>query len=121
MQVVTMSVEELMGLINKEREAAYSNGYLKARKELETVTNEPKFNELLKGAKELKSYLEYKGYWKGSINTLNKVASQLLEEGDKQGHILLFRCGCIDHAFQNGFRFSQVKNKKINKIEVWQS
>ncbi|HTA81308.1 MAG TPA: hypothetical protein VK783_00110 [Bacteroidia bacterium] len=113
-QVVTIGVQELLEIINNERAGAYSSGYIKARKELEAVKAEPKFSELLKGVKELKNYLEYKGYWRGSINTLNKVAPQLLEEGDRNRHSLMFRCGCIDHAFKNGFRF-QAWRKKIKQ------
>ena len=115
LQVVTLSVQELLDIINSEREGAYSSGYIKAKKELEAVKNEPKFNEVLKGVKELRRYLEYKGYWIGSVSTLNKVANQLLEEGDRNSYTLLFRCGCIDHAFKNGFRFAPWK-KKENKL-----
>jgi hypothetical protein len=111
-QVITISVDELVGIINAERENAYSSGYIKAKKELEAVKAEPKFTELLKGVKELRQYLEYKGYWKGSVNTLNKIAPQLLEDGDKKGHTLFFRCTCIDHAFKNGFHFLPWKKKE---------
>lgn len=104
-QVITIGVQELVDIINSEREHAYSKGYIQAKKELEAIKTEPKFNELIKGVKELRRYLEYKGYWVGSVSTLNKVANQLLEKDDRKGHTLLFRCGCIDHAFKNGFRF----------------
>jgi hypothetical protein len=113
-QVVTIGVQELLEIINNEREQAFSSGYVRARKELEAVKAEPKFNELLKGVKELKRYLEYKGYWTGSVNTLNKVAPQLLSDDDRKGHTLMFRCGCIDHAFKNGFRFLPWKKREIN-------
>lgn len=110
-QIITIEVSELLGIINIERENAYSSGYIKAKKELESIKAEPKFSELLKGAKELKAYLEYKGYWKGSINTLNKIAPQLLEDEQKKGHILTFHCTCIDHAFRTGFQFQPWKKK----------
>lgn len=89
-QIVTIEVSELLKLVNTERIDAYSSGYIKARKELDSIKAEPTFSELLKGVKELKSYLEHKGYWKGSINTLNKVAPQLLDGGEKKGHGLYF-------------------------------
>ena len=114
LEIITISVQELVDIINVERENAYSSGYIKAKKELETIKAEPKFNELLRGVKELKRYLEYKGYWSGSLSTLSKVAPQLLEEGDKQGHGLVFRCGCINHAFKNGFRFIPLTKKQKN-------
>jgi hypothetical protein len=110
-QILTIGVQELLEIINSERENAFCSGYVKAKKELDAIKTEPKFGELLKGVKELKSYLEYKAYWKGSINTLNKIAPQLLEGDDKKGHTLLFRCGCIDHAFRNGFHFEPWKKK----------
>jgi hypothetical protein len=113
-QVVTISVEELLGIINVERESAYSNGYIKAKKEMETVKAEPKFTELLRGVKELRQYLMYKDYWAGSISTLSKTAPQLLAEGDRQGHGLIFRRTYIDHAFETGFRFTlPVKKKRV--------
>ena len=116
-QVVTVGLEELKELINVERESAYASGYLKAKKELEIVKAEPKFNEVLRGVKELKHYLEYKGYWSGSVNTLNKVAPQLLDEGDKQGHRLIFRRTCIDHAYANGFRFHPLRKSSKNAVK----
>lgn len=111
--VVTISVQELMDRINKERADAYTSGYVQGRKEAakEAASREPEFTELIKGVKELKRYLEYKGYWKGSVNTLNKVAFQLLAEGDRHGHGLLFRRTYIDHTFANGFRFTPPPKK----------
>jgi hypothetical protein len=111
LQIVTISVQDLLGIINNERESAYSNGYIKAKKELELEASKvvPKFNELLKGVKELRQYLVFKSYWTGSINTLNKVARQLLADGDMIGHCLVFRCTWIDHAFKGGFRFTTKK------------
>jgi len=113
MEVVTIGLEKLMSIINTEREDAFANGYIKAKKELELVKTEPKFNEVLRGVKELKRYLEHKGYWFRSVNTLNKVAIQLLPDGEKQGHGLEFRCTCIDHAFANGFRFKKPVKKSL--------
>ena len=113
-QVVTLSVEELQEYITD----AYKEGYVKAQREWdaekEAKIKEPTFNELLRGVKELRQYLIYKGYWVGSISTLSKVAPQLLAEGDKQGHSLIFRRGCIDHDFQNGFRFKPLIKKQKN-------
>ncbi|MGP8214115.1 MAG: hypothetical protein ACLQQ4_00990 [Bacteroidia bacterium] len=61
--------------------------------------------------------MTYKGYFGGSVSTLSKVAPQLLDEGEKQGHGLIFRRLCIDHAFDNGFRFlSPKKKERFNKI-----
>lgn len=112
-QVVTISVEELLGIINCERENAYLNGYIKAKKELETIKAEPKFSELLRGVKELRQYLIYKGYWVGSVSTLSKTAPQLLTQGDRQGHGLIFRRTYIDHLFETGFRFALPVKKKV--------
>jgi len=113
-QVVTLSVQELQGYVID----AYKEGYVKAQREWEAEkeakTKEPKFNEVLRGVKELRQYLIYKGYWGGSISTLSKVAPQLLTEGDKLGHGLIFRCGCIDHDFANGFRFKPLIKKQKN-------
>ena len=114
-QVVTMPVQELLGIIKSERENAYAAGYVKAKAEIEQVKIEPKFKELLRGVKELREYLIYKGYWSGSISTLSKIAPQLLDEREKQGQRLIFRCGCIDHAFANGFRFKS-PSKKPKKV-----
>jgi len=104
-QVVTISVQDLQGYIAE----AYKEGYVKAQREWEAekaaAIATPKFNEILRGVKELRQYLMFKGYWSGSVSTLSKVAPQLLADGDKQGHGLIFRCGCIDHDFANGFRF----------------
>ncbi len=113
-QLVTISVQELLGIIDDERQNAYATGYVKAKKELELEAAKAHalFNELLKGVKELKRYLEYKAYWKGSINTLYKVAYQLVENDDHQGHGLMFRCTCIDYAFNNGFHFIPPKKKE---------
>jgi hypothetical protein len=36
---------------------------------------------------------------------LSKIAPQLLAEGDRQGHGLIFRRTYIDHAFETGFHF----------------
>ncbi len=90
--------------------------YLKAQREWvaekAAQKEEPKFGELIRGCKELLQYLTYKGYWRGSINTLNKSAAQLQTEDDKQGFGLIFRRGCIDYAFANGFRFVSLPKKK---------
>jgi len=111
-QVITLETQELQGIISD----AYKEGYIKAQKEWVAEKakqkEEPKFGEILRGVKELRQYLIYKEYWKGSVSTLSKVAPQLLEEGDKQGHGLIFRKGCIDHAFNNGFRFQSLNKKK---------
>ena len=117
-QVVTLTAPELQGIISD----AYREGYLKAQREWELESKskqeEPKFGELIKGCKELHHYLQYKGYWKGSLSTLSKVAPQLLEKDDRQGHGLLFRRTCVDHAFKNGFRFKSPdrKNSVVNNI-----
>lgn len=111
-QVVTLSIPELQNVIVD----AYKEGYIKAQKEWEAEKTakkeEPKFNEIIRGVKELRQYLIYKDYWAGSVSTLSKVAPQLLSEGDKQGHGLVFRRSCIDHDFQNGFRFKLPDKKK---------
>ena len=113
-QVVTLSVQELQGFVAD----AYKEGYIKAQREWEAEKAAekatPKFNEILRGVKELRQYLIYKEYWSGSVSTLSKVAPQLLTEGDKQGHGLIFRRGCIDHDFQNGFRFKPLPKKQKN-------
>lgn len=110
-EIVVLSKQEFSEIIRAERIEAYAAGYIKAKQEQEAVKAEPKFNEILRGVKELRMYLEYKGYWRGSINTLNKVAPQLLADGDRKGHGLIFRCTYIDHAFQNEFRFAQPEKK----------
>ncbi len=113
-QVITIGTQELQGIISD----AYKEGYIKAQREWVAENaarkEEPKFGEILRGVKELRQYLLYKEHWKGSISTLSKVAPQLLEEGDKQGHGLIFRKGCIDHAFINGFHFKPLSKKQNN-------
>jgi hypothetical protein len=115
-QVVTLSVQELQGIVTD----AYKEGYVKAQREWNAEKlakeNEPKFGEILRGVKELRQYLIYKGYWNGSLSTLSKVACQLLTDEEKQGFRLIFRRGCIDHHFANEFRFSPLKKgKKITE------
>lgn len=104
-QVVTIGTQELQSIITD----AYKEGYIKAQQEwaAEKAAQEaePKFGEIIRGCKELGQYLSYKEYWHGSLSTLSKVAPQLVAEGDKQGHGLIFRRTCIDHDFANGFRF----------------
>jgi hypothetical protein len=76
---------------------------------------EPEFPYVLKGVKKLNKYLNYKDYWHGSDNTLNKKTADLLILGEKQGHGLIFRQGEIDHAFQTGFAFKPVARKSPKK------
>jgi hypothetical protein len=115
-QVVTLGIQELQVIIAD----SYKEGYLKASREWDAEKaakkEEPKFNELLRGVKELRHYLIYKNYWSGSISTLSKIAPQLVDEEDKEGYRLIFRCGCIDHAFKNGFRFKS-PDKKCKKAK----
>jgi len=110
-QIITLETQEFQGIITD----AYKEGYIKAQREWvaekAAQKEEPKFGEILRGVKELRHYLIYKEYWNGSVSTLSKVAPQLLEEEDKQGHGLIFRKGCIDHAFTNGFRFQPLSKK----------
>ena len=118
-QVVTLSTQELQGIVTD----AYKEGYIKAQKEWEAEKSakkeEPKFGEIIRGVKELQQYLQYREYWRGSISTLSKVAPQLLMEGDKQGHGLIFRRTCIDHSFANRFRFTPSNKKhKTDKVQV---
>ena len=118
-QVVTLSIPELQSFVTD----AYKEGYLKAQREWlaekEAKIEEPKFGEIIKGCKELHTYLTYKGYWHNTVSTLSKVAPQLLEEGEKQGHCLVFRRTCIDYRFDNGFRFlSPKKKERFNKINL---
>jgi hypothetical protein len=113
-QVVTLSTQELQGIVTD----AYKEGYIKAQREWvaekAAQKDEPKFGEIIRGVKELRQYLIYKGFWSGSVSTLSKVAPQLLTEGDKQGHGLIFRRTCIDHDFEKGFRFKPISKKKKN-------
>jgi hypothetical protein len=112
-QVVTLSIQEMSSYVTE----AYKEGYLKAQREwvAEKAAQkiEPIFKEIIRGCKELRQYLIYKGYWSGSVSTLSKCAPQLLSEGDKQSHGLIFRRGCIDHAFETGFRFLVPQKRKI--------
>lgn len=86
-QVVTLSAQELQSIVTD----AYKEGYVKAQREWATektaIKAEPKFGEILVGVKELRSYLEFKGYFKGSVSFFEKVAPQLLETNaaEKQG------------------------------------
>jgi hypothetical protein len=118
LQVITISSPELQDIISQ----AYKEGYLKAQQEYKDKAakeNEPKFGEIIRGVKELCRYLYYKDYWKGTVSTLSKVAPQLLEEGEKQGHGLVFRRTCIDHAFERGFRFQPCNKKdKMRKMSA---
>ena len=111
-QVVTLSVLEFQGVITD----AYKEGYIKAQREWvaekAAQKDEPKFGEIIRGCKELRQYLIFKGYWSGSVSTLSKVAPQLLSDGDRQGFGLIFRRGCIDHAFATGFHFQTPDRKK---------
>ncbi|HTA27861.1 MAG TPA: hypothetical protein VK809_08730 [Bacteroidia bacterium] len=111
-QVVTIGTQDFQSIVTD----AYKEGYLKAQREWvaekAAQKDEPKFGEILRGCKELLQYLTYKGYWRGSINTLNKYATQLVSEDDKKGFGLIFRRGCIDHDFENGFRFTVPLKKK---------
>lgn len=111
-QVVTIGTLDFQSIITE----AYKEGYIKAQRdwlvEKAAQKEEPKFRELIRGCKELRQYLAYKEYWNGSLSTLSKVAPQLLAEGDRQGHGLIFRRTYIDHEFETGFHFS-MPNKKI--------
>ncbi|MGP8216091.1 MAG: hypothetical protein ACLQQ4_11040 [Bacteroidia bacterium] len=108
-QVVTMSIPEMQVVVTD----AYKEGYLKAQREWEAEKSakkeEPKFGEIIRGCKELLRYLTYKEYWIGSVSTLSKVAPQLVDKDERRGHGLVFRRACIDHAFENGFRFQSPK------------
>jgi hypothetical protein len=110
-QVVTLGTQELQCIISD----AYKDGYVKAQREWVAEKakqkEEPKFGEILRGVKELRQYLMFKEYWKGSISTLSKVAPQLIEGDDKQGYGLIFRRTCIDYRFANGFRFQSLSKK----------
>jgi len=114
-QVVTLSVQDLQGIVAD----AYKEGYVKAQREWEVEKaakkEEPKFNEVLRGVKELNQYLAYKGYWVGSVNTLNKKTVQLRALGENQGRGLVFRRGEIDHAFGTGFIFETIVKKPLKK------
>jgi len=111
-QVITIGTQELQGIIAD----AYKEGYVKAQREwvVEKAAQkkEPKFGEILRGCKELRQYLVFKEYWNGSVNTLSKVAPQLVAEGDKVGHGLIFRRTYVDHAFVTGFRFQMPLKKQ---------
>lgn len=111
-QVITIGAEELQGIVTN----AYKEGYLKAQREWfaekAAQKQEPKFGEIIRGVKELRQYLLYKEYWNGSASTLSKVAPQLVADGDKVGHGLIFRRTYIDHEFENGFHFKPLK--KVN-------
>lgn len=111
-QVITIGSQELEGIISD----AYKDGYIKAQREWvaekAVQKEEPKFGEIIRGCKELRQYLVYKEYWNGSLSTLSKVAPQLIAEGDKQGHGLLFRRTCIDYSFGNGFRFQSLPRRQ---------
>lgn len=113
-QVVTIDTQDFQSIITD----AYKEGYIKAQRdwaaEKAAQKEEQKFGEIIRGCKELRQYLMHKTYWVGSVSTLSKVAPQLLTDGDKLGHGLIFRRTCIDHAFANGFRFQTVK-KTLNK------
>jgi hypothetical protein len=113
-QVITIGAQELQSIISD----AYKEGYVKAQREWvaekTAQKEEQKFGEIIRGCKELRQYLIYKAYWSGSISTLNKVAPQLVAEGDKYGHGLIFRRTYIDHEFANGFRFQKVPKKNKN-------
>lgn len=104
-QVVTVGTQDFQSIIIE----AYKEGYLKAQHdwlaEQAARKEEPHFREIIRGCKELRQYLLYKEYWGGSLSTLSKVAPQLLAEGDRQGHGLIFRRAYIDHAFETGFHF----------------
>jgi hypothetical protein len=108
-QVITLGIPEFQGVVTE----AYKEGYLKAQREFEAEKeikiNQPKFGEIIRGCKELHHYLTYKEFWRGSLSTLSKIAPQLLDKDEKIGHGLIFRRGCIDHAFENGFRFTSSK------------
>ena len=110
-QVVTIDTQDFQSIIAD----AYKEGYIKAQRdraaEKAVQKEEPKFGEIIRGCKELRQYLIYKEYWSGSVSTLSKVAPQLLAEGDKQGHGLIFRRTCIDHSFANGFRFQSLPKR----------
>jgi len=116
-QVVTLSVQDLQGIVAD----AYKEGYVKAQREWEaektTKKEEPKFNEILRGVKELNRYLAYKGYWVGSVNTLNKKTTQLRALGENQGRGLIFRKGEIDHAFETGFSFEPIAKKPLKQTK----
>ncbi len=112
-QVVTLSTEEMQIVIAD----AYKEGYIKAQREWEIEKSakieEPKFAEIIRGVKELRQYLIYKGFWSGSVSTLSKVAPQLLES-DKKGHGLIFHRTCIDYSFSTGFQFkTPIKKEKV--------
>jgi len=111
-QIITLGIEDIQGVLAD----AYKEGYIKAQREWEiekaAKKEEVKFSEIIRGVKELRQYLIHKSYWVGSVSTLSKVAPQLLLDGDRQGHSLIFRRTCIDHSFQQGFRFIQPPKKK---------
>ena len=112
LQVITIGTQDFQNIVMD----AYKEGYLKAQREWDvekaSKKEEPKFGEIIRGCKELRQYLIYKAYWSGSVSTLSKVAPQLVAEDDKYGHGLIFRRGCIDHAFATGFHFfNPAKNK----------
>lgn len=115
-QVITLETQELQGIISD----AYKEGYVKAQREWNAEKaaqkEEPKFGEIIRGCKELRQYLIYKEYWSGSISTLSKVAPQLIAEGDKQGHGLIFRRTYIDYSFANGFQFKPLSKKQNNWV-----
>ena len=112
-QIVTVGTQELQDIITD----AYKEGYIKAQREWvaekEAHKEEPKFGEIIRGVKELRQYLIYKEYWSGSVSTLSKVAPQLIAEGDKQGHGLIFRRTYVDYSFKSGFRFQQPIKKHM--------
>jgi len=117
-QVITIGTQELQSIISD----AYKEGYVKAQREWvaekAAQKEEPKFGEIIRGCKELRQYLIYKEYWNGSISTLSKVAPQLVADGDKEGHGLIFRRTCIDHSFATGFRFQMLPKKPKIKQAV---
>ncbi len=103
-----LTPDELSSLI----EDATARGYVKAYKEIEalkSIEKEPKFPRKLKGAGELCQYLEYKGYWRGSIYTLNKKTEDLRFLSESNGQGLIFDRYSIDDRFEKGFKFKAVK------------
>jgi hypothetical protein len=117
-QIITLGIEDMQSIVAD----AYKEGYIKAQREWEiekaAKKDEVKFSEIIRGVKELRQYLIHKSYWVGSVSTLSKVAPQLLLDGDRQGHSLIFRRTSIDYVFSIGFHFVQPPKKKNNNQNV---
>jgi hypothetical protein len=119
-QVATLSKEELYELVKDAKAEGVIEGYLMACEEWnkkQTTKDEPKFGELLTGAKELHAYLKHKNYTTRSLSYIEKVAPQLLKTkaGEKQGKTLLFHTYLLDYEFDNGFKFISTSQKETSK------